>query len=181
VNENEKINIGKDGEEIPAEKEGRGGRLMLIFCLLGALAVGGGGTFYYTTQMAPQNGEALAVEEETEPEPGSEETLDSRYLKIERLPAAITDARGSVVGYVFLDFNLETRNTDEQPFVSERLPVLVNAFNKEISTNGITDPNKPGAIDYGGSTARLKDVANTILGKEMIYGVFITKSLRTPG
>lgn len=164
------------------ESEGRSGRLMLIFGLVGGLAVGGGGTFYYTTQMAAQDGEAVEeVVEEEEAEPEPEEVIDVRYLYIERLPAGITDQRGNVIGYVFLTFSLETRDPDEQSYVSERLPVIMDAFNKDISEYGITRADKPGAIDYDGVTSRLKDVANTLLGREMIYGVYITNALRAPG
>ena len=159
--------------------------MIIIFFSLGlGLFLGGG---YYMGQITTQNGElnfipplsvigAIKKDEEQKPE----EDLDIGYLEINRLPSGIVNQKGNIIGYVFLDLTLETRNLDEQLFISERLHVLKNAFGEDNLKYGITVPNMLGPINYEGASERLKGIANKLLGKEIIYRVFITKALGAP-
>ena len=57
---------------------------------------------------------------------------------------------------------------------------MKNAFGEDNLKYGITVPNMLGPINYEGASERLKGIANKLLGKEMIYRVFITKALGAP-
>ncbi len=162
-----------EGEE---EDEGKGSsKKLLIFGLIGGLAIGGGATFGVLAFLGGGDG---AVEEEpvVEEEPLPE--MVSEYVKINRIPAALSGPSGRQLGYVFFDLSLEVKNAEDRDWVLVRVPVLRDAFLRTISRNGVAYANRPTDVDYETLKARLKQAANAALERDIITAVLVINSVQ---
>lgn len=112
------------------------------------------------------------VVEEVEIEP---EYLDEPLVNI---PGPLQDDRGNVFGYMFFDFKIEARNDDDVDFLEDRIPLLIEAFNKEMSMRSISMPGRPGSVDYDNLSKRLVSAANKALGRPAVLRIHIVKAIR---
>jgi flagellar basal body-associated protein FliL len=173
-----------DDLEIEIEEEtGKSSRMMLIVGTLIGLTVGVVGAFLWLSNKDEASSEEEEVVEEVV-EPSEEEVaipaVSYIYLYIERMPAALVDENGRTVGYVFLDITLELHDSEEQSYVSARMPRVKDALLRAISKNGLTRPGTSGQMDYDRVSSYLLEASNAAIEKEYVTGVYITRALRAP-
>lgn len=175
----------KEEDIVPAVPLPSGGtnKLLLVAMLIGGIALGGGGLFVVNKMTANHEDvtevdPAAVVVEEVEPE-AEYVKEDVSLIEIKRMPASIVDADGNVIGYVFLDLNLEVLTANDPAYVQERLPRIQAEILKEIALHGVTVPGKPGVIDYDGLSVRLSDTANRAIGGDRVRTVFVSRAIRS--
>lgn len=164
-----------------AEAEGgedKSARMMLIIGILVGLAVGSIGVFLWLNSKSDEP--EPEIEEVVEEIVEEEAAINYIYLYIERMPAALVDENQRTVGYVFLDITLELHNSDEQSYVSSRMPRVKDSLLRAISEHGLTRPGTRGQLDYDRVSEYLLKAANDAIGKEYVMGVYITRALRAP-
>lgn len=169
----EKKDEGEDSGE-----ENKGSKKLLIAGLVGGLIIGGGATFGLTTMfLGGHEGAVEEVEPEPEPEPPPE--IIAIYVQINRLPASLLNAKGRLLGYMFLDLSLELANTEDRDWLLTRMPLVRDAFLRSISADGIMKPGSLTALDHDGLPKRLRAAGNKALKREIITGILVTNALRT--
>lgn len=165
----------KDDSEDSGE-ESKGSKKLLIAGLVGGLIIGGGATFGLTTMFL--GGHEGAVEE-VEPEPEPPPEIIAIYVQINRLPASLLNAKGRLLGYMFLDLSLEVANTEDRDWLLKRMPLVRDAFLRSISADGIMKPGSLTALDHDGLPMRLRAAGNKALKRNIITGILVTNALRT--
>lgn len=163
-----------DGEE-EAPKKG-GGKMLLIFGLIGGLALGGGATFGALKYLGGDHEGDDGAEEVAEPEPLPE--LTTVYVTLSRIPASLVDERGKILGYVFMDLSLEVANGEDRDWVATQMPLVRDAVHRSIARHGVAPPGKPAELDYDGATLRLKDAVNKALKRDVIVRVLLVSSMQ---
>lgn len=159
-------------------KGGTTGRMMLVVGILAGAIIGGvGAFFYFQGQDSEEAIEETTVEEQVEE---VEEEVVYSYLYVERMPASLVDENGRTVGYVFLDFTFELLNSEDQSYVSARMPRVKDAMLRAISRNGLTRPGSRGELDYDRVSKYLAEAANEAVNGDYIQGIYITRALRAP-
>lgn len=156
------------------------GRMMLIIGLFAGLAVGGAGAFFWFQSQGDEEADTQETVEEELVEEEKEPDVLYSYLYVERMPAALVDENGRTVGYVFLDFTFELLNSEDQSYVSGRMPRVKDAMLRAISKHGLTRPGSRGELDYDRVSAFLLEAVNTSLDTDKVKGVYITRALRAP-
>lgn len=172
--------MADDEETAEGEEEGKekgSGKKLLIFGLIGGLAIGGGATF--AALMFLGGGDQQAGEEEAVVEEEPLPELTQEYVKLNRIPAALSGPSGRQLGYIFFDFSLEVKDAADRDWILVRRPILRDAFLRAISRNGVTYPDRPTEVDYKTLTARLTKVANAALGREIVTDVLVVNSMQT--
>lgn len=165
----------EEAEETPetrikaAEKSAR--NKLILGLALGAI-VGGTAAFFGVQELNKTKDDEPEVEEVVE-EP--EEVVEYQYLRIRRLPAALTSDQGKTIGYYFLDIALGMTSLEDHSFIAARLPFVQEAINKDISFNGISKKGRPGTIDYDNLPERLRKAVNKALGKERVKFLALEK------
>lgn len=162
-----------DGEEVI--EEGKGSKKLLIFGLIGGLIVGGGATFGVITVFFSHDGEVV---EEPEPEPEPLPEITAIYIEINRMPASLLDAKGKLLGYLFIDLTLELENTEDRDWVLSRMPLVRDSFFRSISANGVMKPGSLTELDHAGFPKRLRAAANKALKRDVITNILVTNALR---
>ncbi len=157
------------------ETAGKGGsKKLLIIGLVAGLLFGGGVAAAYFLFLAPKP-EAVPVAEET---PKEDPKLSSGiFVKLERLSAPLV-VNDQVSGYVLLDLSLELVEAGDEAMVTQRLPILKDAFLREVTRAPIGKTDQPMVIDYENLVERLKTVANQELKRAVIDRVLISQTTR---
>lgn len=169
---------GKEGEDNGEDngEESKGSKKLLIAGLVGGLIVGGAATFGITTMFFGGDG---TVVDEPEPEPEPVPDVPAIYISIQRLPASLLDAKGNLLGYLFLDLSLEVASAEDRDWVQSRMPLVRDAFLRSISADGVMKPGSLTDLDHKGLPERLREVANKSLQREVITNILVTNALRT--
>lgn len=165
---------GKDGEN--GGEANKGSKKLLIAGLVGGLLIGGAATFGITTVFFGHD-EAAVEEPESEPEPVPDDP--AIYVEINRLPASLLNAKGRLLGYMFLDLSLEVASAEDRDWLLMRMPLVRDAFLRSISADGIMQPGSLTALDHDRLPKRLQAVANKALKREVITHILVTNALRT--
>lgn len=158
-------------------EEPKGSKKLLIFGLIGGLIVGGGATFGVITMFFSNDG---AVVEETEPEPEPEPLpeVTAIYIKIDRMPASMLNAKGKLLGYLFIDLTLELENTEDRDWVLSRMPLVRDSFFRSISADGVMKPGSLTELDHDALPKRLRVAANKALKRDVVTNILVTNALR---
>ncbi|MCH8861699.1 MAG: hypothetical protein IID51_04215 [Proteobacteria bacterium] len=166
----------KNGEGKDDGAENKGSKKLLIAGLVGGLIIGGAATLGITTVFFSGDGTHV---EEVEPEPEPEPDIPAIYVNIDRLPASLLNAKGRLLGYLFLDLSLEVENTEDRDWLLMRMPLVRDAFLRSISADGVMQPGSLTTLDYQGLRSRLRAAANKALHRDVITDILITNALRT--
>lgn len=166
----------KNGDGEGGGEENKGSKKLLIAGLIGGLIIGGAATFGITTMFFGGDGTHV---EEVEPEPEPEPEAPAIYVQINRLPASLLNARGRLLGYLFLDLSLEVKNTEDRDWLLVRMPLVRDAFLRSISADGVMQPGSLTTLDHAGLRNRLRAAANKALHRDVITDILITNALRT--
>jgi len=160
-------------EENGEENSGGGGKKLLIIGLLAGLIVGGGGAAGALMMMGGGDEEAAEVVEEVE----EEKPKEFHYVKMERFNAPMMH-KGRVLSYVMLDLSLEVESNEKKLLLVRNMPIIRDAFLKDVTSRPIGKPESPQIIDYAGLTKRLTNISNKVVREKIVNKALVVQATR---
>jgi flagellar protein FliL len=167
-------NGDKEADIIPSddseESAPSGGKKKLIIIIAAAALVlivgGGGGAYFFLGRSEP-------VEEPVVEEPALPVEAKPILVLVRKVVAPVAE-NGSVTGYVYLDLNVEVADEETAQKLKDEMPVLRDAFARDLYSNSIADPNAPGRADVSAIQARLLEAARKVFGADAIRQMYVS-------
>ena len=160
---------GKDGAASEGMESGGTKKKKLIVIAAAALVViagGGGGTYFFLGRSEP-------VEEPVAEEPAIPVEPKPILVPMKTVVAPLTE-NDSVTGYVYFDLNIEVADAETESTVKDKLPVLRDAFARDLYSVSIADPKMPGRADVPAIQARLLEDARKVFGADAIKQIYVS-------
>ena len=156
-----------DSEESPKS----GGKKKLI--VIGAVALiliagGGAGAYFFLGRSEPP------AEQEVAEEPALPVEAKPILVPVKTVVAPLIE-KGSVVGYVYFDLNIEVADEEVAQKLNDQLPVLRDLFARNLYDTSIADPKSPGRADIPAIQARLLEDARRTYGAEAIKQIYVAQ------
>ena len=154
------------------EKPSGGSKKLLIVGLLAGLIVGGGGAAgFFIMQSADETAsEPVEVVEEKAPE-----LPDYQYARIDRLNLPLFH-KGRVLNYAVMNGSLETIGNEDKLLVVKNVIIIKDALLRYFSVNPVGREDNPRTVDFDKLAAKIKQVANQEVGREIVNRVVISES-----
>lgn len=165
--------MAEEEKETSAEnkKPSGGGKKLLIVGLLAGLIVGGGGAAgFFIMQSGDDTEPVEVVIEEKAPE-----LPDYQYAKIEKLNLPLF-YKGRVLNYAVMNVSLETIGNDDKLLVVKNVIIIKDALLRYFSVNSVGREDNPRIVDFDRLSAKIKEVANQEIGREIVNRVVISES-----
>jgi hypothetical protein len=155
-------------QPLPARPAPPRNRALLALAVFGGLAFGGGGASAWF--LLSERGIA-AVRAEAAPK-----LKPLAYVKIQRLTVPLSDAHGSLTGYVTLDLALDVV-PDRAEFVKQRIPMIRHQINALVYARSFALPDNPARLDIAAATPLMLDAANAALETPAIRSLSIVSAM----
>lgn len=160
----------KDTNEEDKKSSGGSKKLLIVGLLAGLLVGGGGAAGFFIMQSGDEPEPVEIVVEEKGPE-----LPDYQYARIEKLNLPLF-YKGRVLNYAVMNVSLETIGNDDKLLVVKNVIIIKDALLRYFSVNPVGREDNPRIVDFDRLSAKVKEVANQEIGREIVKRVVISES-----
>lgn len=169
--------MSQDAKDVDMDAGGSA-KGLLVLGLLGGLAIGGGGAYFFLQdRLAPEDPNAV---EEEQPQENAEPLQAVRFERLTVPIYANSGGRRRFIGNFFLNIDVLVRGDANLIAVRRSEPQLQHAFISAISKTSLMREDMPQQLDMDKTSDLLKKTANDLLASNVVSDVSVIEALRIP-